>query len=77
MSKRPVDVVIHIDESLTPAQRDDLLDGVRDYDGVLAVEAHENRPHLLVVKYDAEATESLDLLNKIKAGGLHAELIGL
>ena len=77
MGQHIADVTIHIDETLPAARRAAVLDEMRHYEGVIEVEANDEHPHLAVVKYDADKTQSLSILEKIKADGLHAELIGL
>ena len=77
MDIKIVDVTIHIDETLEEARRPQLVDKIRDQDGVVAVGYHDEKPHLMVVEYNPDKTSSSDLLETIKGEGLHAELIGL
>ncbi len=77
MDIKIVDVTIHIDETLEEARRPQLVDKIREQDGVVAVGYHDEKPHLMVVEYNPDKTSSSDLLETIKGEGLHAELIGL
>ncbi|MBD3609137.1 MAG: ATP-binding protein, partial [Gammaproteobacteria bacterium] len=45
--------------------------------GVVAVGHHAKQPHLVVVEYDVDETDSAHLLAAVQAEGLHAELVGL
>jgi len=72
-----VDVTVHIDETLDENRRGDLVEKVRGQTGVVGVGYHEQKPHLMTIEYNPDATNSTDLLNFIKGQGVHAELIGL
>jgi len=71
------DVTIHIDETLEPAKRHALVDQVREVNGVVGVGYHDDKPHLMIIEYDPDKTSSAELLQTVKAQGVHAELIGL
>lgn len=72
-----VDVTVHIDETLDAAQREALVDTVRGEPGVVSVALHAQKAHLMIVEYDPEVTSSANLLQRVKAQGVHAELVGL
>ena len=72
-----VDVTLHIDETTSHEQRENLCDTLRALDGVAAASSHDEKPHLLVVEYDPDRIKSSAFLNVAKESGLHAELIGL
>ena len=72
-----VDVTIHVDETLPENQRTDLVDKVRERDGVVSVGNHADKPHLLVVEYNPDKVNSQELLSMVKKQGVHAELVGL
>lgn len=72
-----VDVTIHIDETLAEERRPQLIEKMRAQDGVVSVGYHDEKPHLMVVEYNPQKTNSSQLLAAIKGEGLHAELIGL
>lgn len=77
MEKKMVDVTIHLDEDTSHANREDLRDALLAMGGVMAVDVHDEKPHLMMVEYDPDTISSEKLLGKVKDRGLHAELIGL
>ena len=72
-----VDITIHIDETIEKSRRPELVDTVRQQDGVVSVGYHDEKPHLMIIEYNPEKISSKTLLQTIKDQGLHAELIGL
>ena len=54
-----------------------LADVVVAIDGVVSVHNPDNRPHLAVVEYNPDKTNSQAILSSVMAKGVHAELIGL
>ncbi len=77
MATQMVDVTIHIDETLDHTRLEQLRDKMLAESGVMGAAYHDERPHLMVVEYDPARNSSANLLNAIKAQGVHAELIGL
>ena len=77
MGKDIADVTVHIDETLDHSKLQELADEVRRADGVESVLFNDNKPHLLIVKYDTSQTNSSAIHQGITAKGIHAELIGL
>ena len=77
MNIKLVDLVLHIDESLTPEQRQTIEESLRALDGVVSVSNRDQTPHLTIVEYDPDDTSSADILKRIKNQGAHAEIIGL
>ena len=77
MGKDIADVTVHIDETLDPSKLQDLADEVRQVGGVESVTSHDDKPHLMIVKYDPSQTNSSSIHQAITAKGIHAELIGL
>lgn len=71
------DVVVHIDQTLGVEDRAGIEDGLRAIDGVVSVHNPDSRPHLAVVEYNPEKTNSQAILGSVMAQGVHAELIGL
>ncbi|ESQ15080.1 MAG: ATP-binding protein [Thiohalocapsa sp. PB-PSB1] len=71
------DVVIHIDETLEAARRQEIENMLREIDGVVSVRNPDDRPHLTLVEYNPARTDSQALLTTVTAAGVHAELIGL
>ena len=69
-------VVIHIDESLSSREIEDMERNVSFDRGVKSACVHERTPHLMVVDYDPRETHSKELLHRVRNRGVHAELIG-
>jgi len=72
---RSSDIMIHINESLANDSQKKIESELRSVEGVIA--PRFNKPHLLVVAYDAELTSSQALLKHITDSGYHAQLVGL
>jgi hypothetical protein len=77
MSSQMTDVTIHIDETLDPPRLEQLRDRLLSEDGVVAADYSKEKRHLMIVEYDPDRNNSANLLNAVKAQGVHAELIGL
>ena len=71
------DVTIHIDKDTDNATRTNVESGLRIIDGVVSVHMPEDKPHLVVVEYNPEKTNSSHLLTMVKELAGHAEMIGL
>ena len=69
------DIMIHINEPLDATQRQAIESELREIEGVIA--PRFDQPHLLVILYDSESTNSSTLLNVVKSKGYQAQLIGL
>ncbi len=76
MATYNANVVVHIDESLSAKQLQAMEQDVAGVSGVLCTCVHEKTPHLMVVDYDPRTLHSSSLLQYIRGGGVHAELIG-
>ena len=70
------DVTLHIDENLSKERRADVEAGLRGIDGVVSVHNADKTPHLTIVEYNPEKTNSHSILDCVKELGVHAELIG-
>ena len=77
MSNQMVDVTIHLKEETAHADREALRDELLKHKGVMSADYHDEKPHLIIVEYDPEATSAADLLQVAKKRGLHAQLVGL
>ena len=71
---KTMDTMIHIDESLDEDQQLTLATALRDMQGVVA--PRFNKPHLLMVAYDADATSATALLSAVAGRGYRAQLVG-
>ena len=70
------DVTLHIDEALSKERRADIEASLRGIDGVVSVSNPDKTPHLTIVEYNPEKTNSHSILDCVKGQGVHAELIG-
>jgi hypothetical protein len=71
------DVIIHVDESIDHDRRVKIADLVRAHVGVTDVAHHDEKPHLMIVKYDPQRVTAHALLDLVRGQGVHAELVGL
>ncbi len=77
MAMNLADVMIHVDESLDSAKFSQIEADLRSLEGVVAVARHDETPHLMILEYDPDKVGSHDLLERVTADGVHAELVGL
>mgnify|MGYP003574452216 FL=1 len=71
------DVVVHIDQTLERERRTQIEEHLRAIDGVVSVHNPDDRPHLAIVEYNPDRTNSAAILNTVTVQGVHAELVGL
>jgi hypothetical protein len=71
------DVTLHIDETLPVVRRTEIEEALRGIDGVVSVHNPDERPHLTIVEYNPERTDSAVVLKTVTDRGVHAQLIGL
>jgi hypothetical protein len=71
------DLMIHIDEHLSTPQRETVETALRGIEGVVSVKNPDDRPHLTLVAYRPDQVRAEDLLARVKAEGVSAELVGL
>jgi hypothetical protein len=77
MNIQLADVVVHIDQSLEREQRAKIEDELRAINGVVSVHNPDDRPHLSVIEYNPDLTNSAAILTTVTSQGVRAELIGL
>lgn len=77
MNNHKVIVVVHINEDLSTEDKHTLETHLSAAEGITSAHINEQRPHLMVVDYDAEAVHSSHLLHHVKQHGYHAQLIGM
>ncbi len=77
MDIKLVDIIIHIDETLSHDVRQDIDGKLRTIDGVVSVANHDDKSHLLIIEYNPDRTSSSKLLSTVRNMGVHAEMIGL
>ena len=77
MSTNIADVVLHIDETLPPDQLRTLENHLHEMGGVVSACNRDDQPHLVSVTYHPDHIKAHDILKKVEAEGIHAELVGL
>ena len=70
-----IQVVVHVDDALNEDQRSDLVGHLQGCDGVEYACFTSGRDHLLLINYDRDRTQALDVLGYVR-GIQTAELIG-
>ena len=63
---RKIEVVVHVDDSLNEDQRSDFIDCLQDYDGVEYACFTQDSNNLLLVDYDRDQLNGLDLLGYVR-----------
>lgn len=71
------DLLIHVNETLGASEQAFLEEELRKAKGVVAPRFNGKTPHLLLVSYDPEATDSRGLLDRVKSNGYTAQLVGM
>lgn len=71
------DVLIHINNNINKTERLKLVEKLRGLNGVIAPRFNEPQQHLLFVAYNSDAINATSLLDKVKAKGLQAQLVGM
>ena len=77
MGKDMADVTVNIDENLDHSKLQEIANEVRTINGIDSVTFHDDKPHLMIVKYDPNLTDSSSIHKAITAKGVHAEMLGL
>ena len=72
-----VEVVIHVDEALAENQRDELISNLQRHDGIEKASFTVGRNHLMLIDYDTNKLNTMDVLGYVKQENLNAELIGI
>lgn len=71
------DVMIHINESLDEEARTALENAMQKVEGVVSPRFNAGKAHLLMIAYDTEKTSTAVLLDKTRAAGYTAQLVGM
>lgn len=71
------DVMIHINEPLNKEARSSLESAMRKVEGVISPGFNPDKEHLLVIAYNPDKTSSSALLEKARAAGYTAQLVGM
>jgi len=75
-SRKPIEIVIHIDETLDDEHRQHLEQSLIQDEGITYAHINGKRNHLMVVDYQPETMNSTQVLEHVTSRGVHAELIG-
>lgn len=70
------DVLVHINEALSAAQKSELEEDMRNLPGVVAPRFNPGQDHLMLVAFDADEVTYSSLLERVRARGYQAQLIG-
>jgi hypothetical protein len=76
IANRDVEIILHIDETLGEARRNDLTDTLKSKAGIRSADFCPLRYHLMLVRYDRENLTSQDILHQVTNHSVHAQLIG-
>lgn len=71
------DVMVHVNESLSPETRHALEEEMRELEGVICPRFNPNEDHLMEIAYNPDVIGAADLLHKVEKHGYHAQLVGL
>lgn len=71
------DIIIHINESLNKEDRAALEKSLRKIEGVVSPGFNKDKDHLLMITYDTSKTSTTVLLEKTRAAGYTAQLVGM
>jgi hypothetical protein len=77
MSEHRTDVVIHIDEDLQDEKIYAIERDLSSQAGVFSACVNDRARHLMLVDYDPEDVQAVDLLGRVRRHGVGAELVGL
>jgi hypothetical protein len=75
-AQHSVEIVVHVSEELNESQRNDLVAALTNAKGITGAEFCPLRSHLMLVRYDREATSSQSVLASVNAQNYNARLIG-
>ncbi len=71
------DILIHIDQTLSDTEIDQLLRDTSCAPGVVGACVSDRARHLMVVDFDGDETRPSRILHSVRQRGLGAEMIGL
>jgi hypothetical protein len=71
-----VEIIVHINETLDSVTRNGLQAAILEDKGVFSAEFCPLRYHLLLVQYDRTKINSRDVLSKVVARNLSAQIVG-
>ena len=71
------DFLVHIDEMLDIPALESIENDIRQSRGVVSAGHCSDKPHLVQVVYDSDATRMLEIVVEVRHRGLHAQAVGL
>jgi hypothetical protein len=71
------DFIVHINETLDTSTLESVEDDIRHGKGVIAAGHRVDKPHMMQVVYDSDATRMAEIVDEVKHHGLHAQAVGL
>ena len=71
------DIMIHINESLSDEARNALENEMLKVEGVISPRFNAGKAHLLMVAFDLDKTNAAVLLERTRAAGYTAQLVGM
>jgi len=71
------DVLIHIDEIPIESVQDELVEQLKNLEGVITPWFSREKNNFLFVSYDSDTINSTALLEKVRENGFRARLAGL
>ncbi|MGB7934056.1 MAG: hypothetical protein WCH04_17875 [Gammaproteobacteria bacterium] len=72
-----VEVVIHVDETLSEEQQASMISNLQGRDGVEKARFTTGRRHLMLIDYDSNKLHTIDVLGYVKQENVNAELVGI
>jgi tetrahydromethanopterin S-methyltransferase subunit F len=71
------DVLIHINEMPNESEQNDLVEQLRNLEGVIAPRFSQEKDHMLFVSYNSDTIDSTAMIEKVRENGYKAQLIGM
>jgi hypothetical protein len=71
------EILMHIDEDLTPAQQEELLRSLGNRPEGMHAHLHSQKPHMMFVAFDPEELCPHELVEIAQESGVHAQVIDL
>ena len=76
MSRKSIEVIVHIDETLSKPNISELEGLLSKEHGIEKVHINPTRQHLMLVDYAPESVNMMQVLDYVKNKGVHAQLVG-
>jgi tetrahydromethanopterin S-methyltransferase subunit F len=71
------EVIIHLDDMPDKSGQDDLVEPLRYLEGVIAPGGSQEKEYMLFVSYNPDTVDSTALVEKVRANGYKAQLVGM